>query len=75
MKLSSLDNRYVDYISVIRPPLDVLELVVLWVVHPEVGQVGAIRVGGGPQHEGGVGRHGDHAALTVLGVAACTVTQ
>ena len=57
----------------IRPPLDVLKLVVLWVVHPEVGQVGAVRVGGGPQHEGRVGRHGDHAALPVLRVAAWTV--
>ena len=56
-----------------RPPLDVLKLVVLWVVHPEVGQVGAVRVGGGPQHEGRVGRHGDHAALPVLRVAAWTV--
>ena len=56
----------------IRPPLDVLELVVLRVVHPEVGQVGAVRVGGGPQHEGGVGRHGNHAALPVLWVAAWT---
>ena len=51
-------------------PLDVPELVALGIIHKEVGQVGPVGGGLCAQHEGGVGRHGDHAALPVLWVAA-----
>ena len=51
-------------------PLDVPELVGLGVIHKEVGQVGPVGGGLCAQHEGGVGRHGDHPPLTVLRVAA-----